>query len=336
MERQIKNITGEVKELNEQGEGLIKFATLNVIDSDEDVTIPGAFGEQTAPIVPAHDWSQAPIGKAKIREDGDSALAEIKLNLKTDQGRNWYEALKFDMENPPSKQEYSYGYDVLDSERGEHKGRSVRFLKKLKVHEVSPVLLGAGVVTVTLGLKVDCKNCKVKKGARLASTLNRLIENSDSERAEVIASMGSSAGIDANTVNQILNGSIDCPPLRRLQGFARALGTSLSTLRSAAESDGCEYSGTSSLEEDVQLVKECTEKLIARVTGIKELREQDDREISKERIKELLEIEKLLIGLKHLCETPKDEDVAKLVSQFQDIETRMFDMKRDMIERKRA
>lgn len=240
-----KNITGEIKELNEKGEGLIVFATLNVIDADEDVTLPGAFGEQIAQMVPAHDWRQVPIGKAKIREDGDSARAEIKLNLKTDLGRNWYESLKFDLENfPPAKQEYSYGYDVLEESKGEFEGRQVRFLKKLKVHEISPVLLGAGLGTQTLSLK-DQKQ--------------------------------------------------------------------------------------SSLEEDVKLVKECTKKLIKRVVSLKQLREKDNRDISKERIKELLEIEELLIDLKHLCEIPKNEEVAKVVAQYQELETKIFDMKKDLI-----
>lgn len=245
MTKEFKNITGEVKELNEKGEGLIVFATLNVIDSDEDVTLPGAFGEQVVPIVPAHDWSQVPIGKAKIREDGDSALAEIKLNLKTDQGRNWYESLKFDMDNlPPSIQEYSYGYHVVEESKGEHEGREVRFLKKLKVHEISPVILGAGVGTGTLGLK-DQKQ--------------------------------------------------------------------------------------SSLEDDIKIVQGCTEKLIKRVASLKQLREKDNRDISKERIKELLGIEALLIELKHLCETPKNEEVAKIVTQYQELETKIFDMKKDLI-----
>ena len=244
MAKEFKNITGEVKELNEKGEGVIVFATLNVIDSDEDVTLAGAFGEQSVPIVPAHDWKQAPIGKAKIREDGDLAVAEIKLNLKTDLGRNWYEALKFDMDNPPSKQEYSYGYDVLKVSKGEHDGRQVRFLEQMKVHEISPVLLGAGVGTGTLELKSQKK---------------------------------------------------------------------------------------SSLEEDIQIAKGCIDTLIKRVRGIKETRERDNRDISKERIKELLEIEELLIDLKHLCETPKNEDVAKVVAQYQELETKIFDMKKDLI-----
>jgi hypothetical protein len=49
--------------------------------------------------------------------------------------------------------EWSYGYDVLDGEPGTKDGESVRLLKSLKVHEVSPVILGAGVGTQTLATK---------------------------------------------------------------------------------------------------------------------------------------------------------------------------------------
>ena len=82
-------------------------------------------------------------------------------------------------------------------------------------------------------------------GQKLASTLNQLIDAQASEstsRADIIRDMASAAGIDASTVNEILQGTIDCPPLDRLQGFAKVLsGASASSLRSAAESDGCNY-----------------------------------------------------------------------------------------------
>jgi len=49
----------------------------------------------------------------------------------------------------------------------------------------------------------------------------------------------------------------------------------------------------------------------------------------------LLEIEELLKELQHLCETPKDNAVAKAVKQFQELETKIFDMKKDLIYSKR-
>lgn len=142
-----------VKQLNEKGEGVAVIATLNVIDLDRDVTLPGAFGEQVVPMVPAHDWMEAPIGKAALREAEKEVIAEFQLNLKTDAGRNWYEALKFDLDRPPMKQQYSYGFSIVESESGMFENQRVRFLKSLQVHEISPVLLGAGVGTGTLALK---------------------------------------------------------------------------------------------------------------------------------------------------------------------------------------
>src|SRR3990167_8988336 len=151
MEKKI--FTASVKELNEKGEGLAVIATLNVIDLDGDMTLPGAFGEQVVPMVPAHDWQEAPIGKARLREVGDEAQAAFQLNLKTTTGSDWYEALKFDLEHPPAKQQYSYGFTIVEAEDGIVENQRVRFLKKLTVHEISPVLLGAGVGPRALALK---------------------------------------------------------------------------------------------------------------------------------------------------------------------------------------
>jgi hypothetical protein len=83
------------------------------------------------------------------------------------------------------------------------------------------------------------------RGSSLASRLSSIIDGkvTDSRpRSEIIAAMASAAGISESTVNQILNGGIDCPPRERLSGFAEALSVSLSSLISAAESDGCTYS----------------------------------------------------------------------------------------------
>lgn len=244
MEREYKRVTAEIKELNEKGEGLIKFASLNVIDLDEDVTRPGAFGNQIMQMVPAHEWKQSPIGKAQIHEEGDDVLAHIRLNLNNSHGKDWYESIKFDMEVfPPPKQEYSYGYSVLKESRGEFENRNVRFLERLDVHELSPVLKGAGIGTTTLALK-EGKQSK--------------------------------------------------------------------------------------LEEDIALVREHIEKLIARVKGIKELREKDGRSISKERVKELIDIEGLLVELKHLCESPKDEQ-GGVITEFHEIEKRMIDFRKSLL-----
>lgn len=141
------------KGMNDKGEGTVVFATFDVIDKDGDVTLPGAFGTQTASIVPAHNWGHVPIGKAYIYEQGNEALADIKLNLEIPSARDWYHQLKHDMENGTPVQEWSYGYEVIEHEMGTHGGQNVRILKKLKVYELSPVIVGAGVNTRTTDIK---------------------------------------------------------------------------------------------------------------------------------------------------------------------------------------
>ena len=82
------------------------------------------------------------------------------------------------------------------------------------------------------------------KGARLATLLNNSIDgmtDEDTSRGDVIARMARASGISSSTVNQILAGDINCPPLSRLEGFADVLGVSMARLQGAAESDGCEY-----------------------------------------------------------------------------------------------
>jgi len=83
------------------------------------------------------------------------------------------------------------------------------------------------------------------RGASLASALDDAISGMETDsnlRADIIASMASAAGIESGTVSQILDGSINCPPVERLQGFADTLeGVSLDDLIAAAENDGCTY-----------------------------------------------------------------------------------------------
>ena len=142
-----------VKALTEAGQVTAVIATLNVIDADQDVTEPGAFGRQSAPIQPAHNWGSTPLGKAEVSENGREAVAKMRFNLDSEAGREWFAALKFDWENGQPLQQYSYGYEVVDSSPGEFEGKRVRFLKKLRVLEVSPVIAGAGIGTRTVAVK---------------------------------------------------------------------------------------------------------------------------------------------------------------------------------------
>lgn len=143
----------EVKEIDNEGSGLARIATLDVIDSDQDLTIPGAFGEQHVKVLPTHNWGSVPLGRARVFEKGKDVLAEFHLNLETAVGKEWHSALKFDMVGGKPLQEWSYGFSVLKSRFEERDEGRIRILEELKVHEVSPVVIGSGVDTGTLAIK---------------------------------------------------------------------------------------------------------------------------------------------------------------------------------------
>ena len=144
-------------EIKDAAKGTVKavFSTFDVVDHDGDVTVAGAI-EDGAPVrISAYghaSWGGAlPVGKGVVRVEGNEAILEGQFFLDTTHGRDTFETVK--QLSMDGLQEWSYGFDVLDAEPVERDGRQVRMLKRLKVHEVSPVLLGAGIDTRTLAVK---------------------------------------------------------------------------------------------------------------------------------------------------------------------------------------
>ncbi len=112
------------------------------------------------------------------------------------------------------------------------------------------------------------KDRELLLGESLAGFMNRRIEKlatGSKTRQDVIGAMGSAAGIDPGTVNQILNGSIDCPPIERLAGFAKALGVSEDQIRSLAEKDGCKYPKQTSEQDqgEITMNKDDVKKMLS-------------------------------------------------------------------------
>ena len=103
----------------------------------------------------------------------------------------------------------------------------------------------------------------VQNGSSLASALQSkidmiLAEDEEMSQADVVEMMAEAAGIDAETVNQILRGEINCPPLERLEGFASALSMSMDEIMTAAEADGCAY-GADDEEDPEASLKDCVD-----------------------------------------------------------------------------
>lgn len=133
------------------------FSVFNEIDSDNDVVLPNAirsgYGEKGVVMCWGHDWKQI-IGKGKIVQDENKATFKGKFNLNTNAGKEAYETVKA----MSDMQQWSFGFEVNDSEMGTFTkdngdSQEVRYLKDVKVWEVSPVMVGANQNTYTLAIK---------------------------------------------------------------------------------------------------------------------------------------------------------------------------------------
>lgn len=182
------------------------FATLNVVDRDGDVTVPGAFTNGQKVRISAFNhgsWDGAlPVGKGTIIEVGDEAVFEGQFFLSTSGGRDTFETVKL----LDDLGEWSYSLHDVVAEQGEFEGKRVRFLKSIRVHEVSPVLQGAGIGTRTLG---------VKSASRLSEHLASVVADVDelAERvADVVAKRaekGKTIGEESSDLLALLAGDLD-------------------------------------------------------------------------------------------------------------------------------
>lgn len=142
-------------ELKADKEGSFRaiFATFGVVDHDGDVTLPGAF-KAGAPVRVAqfgHNWGDYVIGDGTLGSDQKDAWADAEFYLDTSRGLDTYRSVK--RASSKNLQEWSYGFDVLkastDKADLEKYPGAERVLMEMQVHEISPVMLGAGIDTRT-------------------------------------------------------------------------------------------------------------------------------------------------------------------------------------------
>lgn len=155
-----------------------------VVDEVDDVIVPGAYAETLAKRRPkvcwAHSWEH-PIGKVLYIEEllpGDERLpkttrdgqpwpkaagalvASMQFNLRTDEGKNAFEVVRFYSES--GECEYSIGYNVPPG-RAATDSKGTRFIKMLELYELSVVLFGAHTMTGTLSIKDAARAMEVKR-----------------------------------------------------------------------------------------------------------------------------------------------------------------------------
>lgn len=143
-----------LKQMKFEEDGTFKalFAPFNNVDKQGDLTLPGAFGRQNV-IISSYDhgsWTGAlPVGKGVIYDGEDGGIVEGKFFLDTTGGKDTYNTVK----QLGDLQEWSYALPEIESETMTINEQTVRVLKRIRVNEVSPVLMGAGNGTRTLAIK---------------------------------------------------------------------------------------------------------------------------------------------------------------------------------------
>jgi len=196
------------KDALDSGVVLAVFSRLNVVDKDGDKTLPGFLGKQTVAMLPAHDWRHVCIGKGKTHESGNEGVAELKMNLEIPSAKDWHSAIKFDLANPPAIQEWSYGFTINPGGSANGDGKEyMRVLQPIseggpgcRIHEVSPVLVGAGMDTMTLAAK----------GVKFCDELEAVLGATDNlvNRARSLAELRAKEGRGLSTVSTERLGSI--------------------------------------------------------------------------------------------------------------------------------
>ena len=169
----------EIKD-GDKGTFVAMFSAFNVKDHDGDVTVPGAFEDGAKMPVSAYghsSWEGAlPVGVAKIKTTDSEAQAHGQFFLDTQTGLDTFTTVK--ALSSEGLGEWSYGYDATKRSFGEWPKEGdgpkdqVRFLEQLKVHEVSPVLRGAGIGTHTVSAK----------GGLIMATLQDILKEMDEDK----------------------------------------------------------------------------------------------------------------------------------------------------------
>lgn len=168
------NAGGVLEVHDETGVVEALVSVTGVEDEVKDIIIPGAYKATLLKRKPkgvfSHDWGRWVARTEKVEEwmPGDSRLPKetregkawpeaagalyvrMRFNLKTREGRDAYENVKFFSQT--GECEWSIGYHVPDGKSTRDRA-GVRHIKELDLFEYSPVLFGAAPLSGTLAVK---------------------------------------------------------------------------------------------------------------------------------------------------------------------------------------
>ncbi|GAA4688058.1 HK97 family phage prohead protease [Streptomyces youssoufiensis] len=176
-----KDCPARVKAVGEtDGLGAGEFTALVSVfgneDSVGDVVLPGAFVDDLArwqakgdpiPVIWSHDWADpfSHIGHVKsAAEAAGGLLVTGQLDLDNPKAQQVFRLLK-----GRRVTQFSFAYDIEDAGWGEREGREVYELRKLRLHEVGPTLVGANQETQLLAAKA----ATLARGAKAGRVLSQ-------------------------------------------------------------------------------------------------------------------------------------------------------------------
>jgi hypothetical protein len=147
----------EIKDAD-RGEVVAVVSTLNVVDRDGDVVLPGAIKDGSVVKLSAygHDViteGKAPVGRGVVTIEGDRAVLKARYFMSTERGRDAFATVK----EMGSDSEWSIGFarrvkTAPMTDEWKAKGAR-RLIAGLDLWESSPVFMGANAMTGTLAAK---------------------------------------------------------------------------------------------------------------------------------------------------------------------------------------
>ena len=139
-----------------------RFATLNVIDHDGDMIMPGAIGEQSVFMgAYNHDWAMLPPGMGATYETDSEALFRGEF-FDTWSGDEHYKTIKA----AGGQMDWSFRFFVEDGGWETRDSEEFYAIRKARVTHVAPVESGAGINTTTLEVKNCGPECQANKAGQ--------------------------------------------------------------------------------------------------------------------------------------------------------------------------
>lgn len=164
-----KDFRFSVKSVNEEGSFVGMASVYGNRDLGGDIVEPGAFTKTLrdrggeVPILFSHDVKQ-PVGLGKLKDTSSGLQVDGRLLLSVQKGREVYEMLKARV-----LKGLSFGYDVVLSDIK----NGTRFLKELKLYEVSLVVAPMNELATVQSVKQADDNWQIERFRELIAECRR-------------------------------------------------------------------------------------------------------------------------------------------------------------------